>query len=238
MKKALVIMAAALALAGVLIGAVICRPVPENILVRPTSPVVTDRQGKPLRIFLSPDDKWRFHVDFSEISPLLVDTVIAYEDKYFYYHPGVNPFSLARALLQNLREGRIVSGGSTLTMQIARMTVPKERTYSNKLKEIILALRLETRHTKQELIEIYFNLVPYGGNIEGVGAASWMYFGKGPERLSLAEAALLAAIPRSPEETRPDRFPQQAKRARDKVLRRLIDTGKITENNFIEAITR
>jgi penicillin-binding protein 1C len=213
-------------------------PVHPDTLDRPCSPVVTDKHGKPLRIFLSPDDKWRFYVHFSEISPVLIDTVTCYEDRFFYSHPGVNPLALARAFWQNLRRGHVVSGGSTITMQIARMSDPKKRTYLNKLKEIITALRLEMKYSKQELLEIYFNLAPYGGNIEGVGAATWLYLGKAPGKLSLAEAALLASIPQSPEKNRPDKFPKMSLEARNKVLQRLLEMGKISKQEFRDASTR
>jgi penicillin-binding protein 1C len=211
-------------------------PIHEELLNPPPSPVIFDRNGKPLRFFLAPDDQWRFHVSLQEISPRLIEAVIAYEDRWFYFHPGVNPFSIGRALFQNLKTGEIVSGGSTLTMQVARMIERRPRTYRAKLIEMIRALELEFRYSKEEILNFYFNLAPYGGNIQGVSAASWLYFGKDSSRLGPAEVALLVAIPQSPETRRPDLKPKQAKKARDRVLARLLACGKINPQEYRRAL--
>ncbi|HBR28294.1 MAG TPA: penicillin-binding protein 1C, partial [Firmicutes bacterium] len=173
-------------------------PLPWAALERPSSTLVFDREGKVLRAFTSADDMWRIRTDLEQISPLLQKYLVFYEDRWFYYHPGFNPVSLVRALGQNLRSGRVISGGSTLTMQIARMMEPKVRTWRNKAIELFRALQLEQRFSKDELLTVYFNIAPYGGNIEGVAAAAWLYFGKEPARLSPGEAALLTVLPNSP----------------------------------------
>lgn len=211
-------------------------PLPWEAIYRPSSTLVFDREGKVLRAFTSTDDQWRLQTELEQISPVLRKYLVFYEDRWFYYHPGFNPVALVRALVQNLKSGRIISGGSTLTMQIARMIEPKERTWYNKAFEIFRALQLEQRFRKNELLEIYFNIAPYGGNIEGVAAASWLYFGKEPSRLSPGEAALLTVLPNSPSQLRPDLAPDQARRARDKVLKRLFDRQVISAGDYLEAV--
>jgi len=211
-------------------------PLPWAAIFRPSSTLVFDREGKVLRAFTSADDMWRIRTDLEQISPLLQKYLVFYEDRWFYYHPGFNPVSLVRALGQNLRSGRIISGGSTLTMQIARMIEPKARTWRNKAIELFRALQLEQRFSKDELLTIYFNIAPYGGNIEGVAAAAWLYFGKEPARLSPGEAALLTVLPNSPSQFRPDLVPDRAREARDKVLTRLFDYGLIEDVEYREAL--
>jgi penicillin-binding protein 1C len=160
---------------------------------------------------------------------------LAYEDRLFRYHPGVNPYSLGRALVANIRARRIRQGGSTITMQVARLMEPKARTIPNKLAEIFRALQLEITYSKAEILTHYFNLAPYGGNLVGVGAAARFYLDKNPSQLSLGEAALLAAIPQDPNANRPDRDILAAGRARDLVLGRMLDLGKITEEEVFKA---
>ncbi|MGQ9779748.1 MAG: penicillin-binding protein 1C [Bacillota bacterium] len=210
-------------------------PLPTGALFRPSGTLIYDRQGRLLHAFLAVDGKWRIRIPLGEISPHLRRAVLGYEDRWFYRHPGVNPLALLRALLQNARAGRVVSGGSTITMQIARMMEPKPRTVRGKLRELLRAFQLELRYSKRRLLEIYFNIAPYGGNIEGAAAAAWSYFGKEASQLSLGEAALLAALPNSPTAARPDRNPAQAKAARERVLRRLLARGVITKKEFAEA---
>jgi len=210
-------------------------PLPTEKLYPPSSTVVLDRDGRMLRAFLAPDQMWRIRVSANEISPSLKTAAIAYEDKYFYWHFGINPFSVTRAAIANLRAGKIVRGGSTLTMQVARMMEPKERTFLNKLKEAFRAAQLEVHYSKEEILTLYFNRAPYGGNIVGVGAAAYFYFNKSAPQLSLGEAALLAAIPNSPNLLRPDFNPAAAQKARDKVLRLLARAGRITPQRCDEA---
>ncbi len=211
-------------------------PLPYHSLFRPTSTLVFSRDKKLIYAFTSDDDMWRIRTSLSEISPALQQFIVAYEDKWFYWHPGVNPVAILRALRQNIMQRRIVSGGSTLTMQIARIMEPKQRVWYNKIIEIFRAFQLSQRYSKKQLLEIYFNIAPYGGNIEGVAAASWMYFGKEPKQLSYAEAALLAAIPNSPTQLRPDLHPKRAQKARGKVLKYLLRKRLIKKVDYQQAV--
>lgn len=203
-------------------------PLPTGKLNPPSSTLLLDKEGNLLRAFLAPDDMWRLRVESDEISTLLKQAVLAFEDRHFAYHPGVNLISIARAAIANLRAGKIVQGGSTITMQVARLMEPKERTIGSKLFELWRALQLEVHYSKEEILTFYFNLAPYGGNLVGVGAAARVYFNKPPDQLSPGEAALLAAIPNSPNRYRPDLFRQQATLARDKVLKLMQAQGVIT----------
>jgi penicillin-binding protein 1C len=161
---------------------------------------------------------WRFRASTAEVAPVLIDTLVATEDRSFWYHPGVNPFALARAAWQDLWAGRIVSGGSTLTMQAARLLEPRPRTVTSKLIEIARALQLEAHFSKQDILGIWLTLAPYGGNLEGVRAGSLAWFGVSPRLLDGAEAALLVAIPRRPEALRPDRHAERTRVLRDRIL--------------------
>ncbi|MCS0504339.1 penicillin-binding protein 1C [Ancylobacter mangrovi] len=191
---------------------------------------VLDREGRLLRPFALADGRWRLAPDLAEVDRRYVDMLIAYEDHRFYRHGGVDPVAILRAAGQLLTHGRIVSGGSTLTMQVARLLEPRRggglmAKIGAKLSEMRRAIELEARLSKREILALYLALAPYGGNIEGVRAASLAWFGKEPCRLSLAEAALLVALPQSPEMRRPDRHPEEAERARAAVLARLHDAG-------------
>jgi penicillin-binding protein 1C len=183
--------------------------------------VVLARDGTPLRAFPDRDHLWRHPVSLDEVSPRYLEALIGYEDRWFWRHPGVNPFALLRAVWQRAVHGRIVSGGSTLTMQVARMLEPMPRTIGGKLRQCVRALQLELRHSKPEILRLYVNHAPMGGVIEGVEAASRAYLGKSAQRLTDAEAALLAVLPQAPSALRPDRHPDKARLARDKVLRRM-----------------
>lgn len=211
-------------------------PLPLEGINRPSSTLVFGENGDLLRAFTSQDGMWRIQTSLEQISPELKRFLIAYEDRWFYKHGGINPLAICRAFFQNLRHGRIISGGSTITMQIARMMRPKARTLNNKLIEAFRTLQLEHYYSKDQLLEIYFNIAPYGGNIEGVAAASWLYFGKEPTQLSYAEAALLAALPNSPTYLRPDQYPMEARQARDKVLSRMVKFSQLSEVAYQEAI--
>lgn len=197
--------------------------------------MVRDRDGQPLRLFLPADDIWRWPVTLDELPPQLIDALLASEDRWFYRHPGVNPLAILRAARDNLRAGTVVSGASTLTMQIARMAEPKERTLRAKAVELFRALQLERRYTKRELLEIYLNLAPYGGNLEGVGAAAWFYFGKEPAALSSGEIALLTALPRYPVGYDPTRYPERARKVRSAVLDRLVERGVVSAEEAVAA---
>lgn len=191
---------------------------------------VVDRNGKLLRAFATPAGRWRFPVEPKDVDQRFFDLLFAYEDRRFYDHSGVDPWALGRAALQFIAAGgHIVSGGSTLTMQVARLLEPREqRSFKAKLKQIVRAIEIERHLSKDAVLALYLRLAPYGGNLEGIRAATLAYFGKEPRRLTLGEAALLVALPQSPEARRPDRFPQFAKDARDRVLERAAAAGVIT----------
>jgi penicillin-binding protein 1C len=183
------------------------------------SVVVVDRSGRLLRPFTTAQGRWRLPVEVSNIDERYLKLLISYEDKRFYSHMGVDALAIMRSGKQWLKNGRITSGGSTLTMQVARLLEPRsERTLSAKLRQMIRAVQLEWRYSKTEILSLYLVLAPYGGNIEGLRAASLTYFGKEPKRLSLGEAALLVALPQAPESRRPDRYTLAAKKARNRVL--------------------
>jgi penicillin-binding protein 1C len=195
------------------------------------STLVVDKDGKLLRPFITKDGYWRLPVTADEVDQRFLKMLIAYEDKRFFEHHGVDPIALLRAGWQAVTSGRVISGGSTLTMQVARLLEPRpQRSLTDKLAEMIRALQIEQRLTKQEILDLYLQLAPYGGNIEGTRAASLAYFGKEPRRLSTAEAALLVALPQAPEARRPDRRPQVAERARNRVIARLANDGIINSD--------
>ncbi|MBV9589892.1 MAG: penicillin-binding protein 1C [Hyphomicrobiales bacterium] len=193
------------------------------------SPVVLDRSGVLLRAFTTSDGRWRMPVEVQEVDPRYIAMLIAYEDRRFLQHDGIDIYAVVRASLQLLAHGRVVSGASTLTMQVARLLEPRaDRSMSAKLRQMIRAVEIERSRSKSEVLDLYLALAPYGGNIEGLRAASFAYFGKEPKRLSIGEAALLVALPQSPETRRPDRFPQAAERARQLVLERARERGLIS----------
>jgi penicillin-binding protein 1C len=176
-------------------GADLLFPVPAEIEY---APIVEAQDGKVLHAYLTKDEQWRMKTRLDEITPELRKAIIYKEDKYFYYHPGVNMLAIGRAVVNNIVHSRRTSGASTITMQVARMLEPKRRTYINKLAEIFRALQLEIHFTKDEILQLYLNLVPYGSNIQGVKAASILYFNKMPDQLSLAEITALSIIPNRP----------------------------------------
>ncbi|MDO4238244.1 peptidoglycan glycosyltransferase PbpC [Pseudomonas sp.] len=194
-------------------------PLPQDDLAR----VVLAEDGTPLWRFADADGVWRYPVHTREVSPYYLDAVLTYEDRWFYRHPGVNPLALVRATWQNLTGARVVSGGSTLSMQVARLLDPHSRTLQGKLRQLWRTAQLEWHLSKDEILTLYLNRAPFGGTLQGVAAASWAYLGKSPAQLTHAEAALLAVLPQAPSRMRPDRHPQRAQQARDKVLRRLAE---------------
>jgi len=197
--------------------------------------VVVARDGTPLRAFPGDDHVWRHAVSLNEVSPLYLDALVAYEDRLFRWHPGVNPLALVRAGWQWLRHGHIVSGGSTITMQVARIIHPTRRTIAGKLIQIARAFQIERHYSKNEILTLYINYAPMGGVLEGVEAASRAYLGKPSNRLTHAEAALLTVLPQLPSRLRPDRYPERAQVARDKVLRRM--NGRWPEDSIADALT-
>ncbi len=235
---------AALACAGVLaLGLAAADTVLPPPLERYTdrSPMVLARGGEVLRAFLSRDDKWRLGATVAMVDGRYLEALRLYEDRRFYSHPGVDPIAAARAAGQLLASGRVVSGASTLTMQAARLLEPGplglgQRGVGTKLRQMARAFQLERRYSKDEILAIYLTLAPFGGNLEGVRAASLAYFGKEPTHLTWSEAALLVALPQSPERQRPDRHGTRARAGRDKVLRRLHGAGAIGARDLAEAL--
>jgi penicillin-binding protein 1C len=190
------------------------------------SATVLDRDGRLLRAYATSQGRWRLPATVADVDPRFFDVLFAYEDKRFRNHHGVDPLALVRAAFQLASSGRIRSGGSTLTMQVARLLEPRSgRSMVAKLRQIVRAIEIERVLTKDEVLTLYLDLAPYGGNIEGIRAASLAYFGKEPRRLSLGEAALLVALPQSPELRRPDRSAEAARIARSRVLDCFAGTG-------------
>jgi penicillin-binding protein 1C len=208
---------------------------PDLSRVGDLSVLVEDKDGGVLRAFPARDGSWRFPIQLHEVDPRFRRMLLAYEDKRFDSHRGVDPLALLRAVGQLVGHGHVVSGASTLTMQTARLLDPRPRTLLAKLIEMGRALQLEERFGKDEILSIYLTLAPYGGNLSGIRAATRFYFTKEPRELSDAEAALLVALPQSPERFRPDRAPLSAKAARDRVLNRLAATGVLSPTTAEEA---
>jgi len=205
---------------------------------RKVSTTIVDRNGKLLRAYAMANGRWRLPVDAKkDVDPSYIDLLLAYEDQRFREHGGVDPLALARAAYQLVTHGHIVSGGSTITMQLARlMEEPAHhRSFYAKLRQIVRAIEIERQLDKDQILNLYLALAPFGGNLEGVRAASIAYFGKEPKRLSLAEAALLVALPQSPETRRLDRHPEQARAARDHVLDRMVAEHRITAEDAAQA---
>ncbi|RMH84054.1 penicillin-binding protein 1C [Pseudomonas sp. AOB-7] len=207
-------------------------PLPEDDLAR----VVLAEDGTPLWRFADHDGVWRYPVTPDQVSPYYLEALLTYEDRWFRLHPGVNPLALARAAWQNLSGGRVVSGGSTLSMQVARLLDPHGRDLPGKLKQLWRTAQLEWHLSKDEILALYLNRAPFGGTLEGVAAASWSYLGKPPSQLTRAEAALLAVLPQAPSRLRPDRHPERAQAARDKVLRRLAEFRVWPQAQVYEAL--
>ena len=197
--------------------------------------VVLDEHQQPLRTFADENGIWRYPVELTQVSPLYLDALFTYEDRWFWYHPGVNPLSLIRASFQNVTSGRIVSGGSTISMQVARILHPHQRTFAGKFKQILRTMQLEWHLSKEEILTLYLNNAPYGGTIEGVQAASYTYLNKSVDQLTHAEAALLAVLPQAPTRYRPDLHPAAAQQARDKVLNRLAQFDVWTHEHVQDA---
>ncbi len=207
-----------------LVGAVYAVPLPDRDAG--WSVVVEYRDGKPAYVFLSPDDKWRLHVALDRIDPKLVDALVALEDKRFWSHHGVDPIAIARAAWSNLTSGHRVSGGSTLSMQLARLLEPRARTIPSKLADMFRATQLDVRLSKREILEEYLSRTPYGENVEGIESASWAYFGHGPQHLTPVEIATLLAVPQGPARYAPSTANTERLRARrDAILGKLVDAG-------------
>ena len=199
------------------------------------SPVALDRRGAWLRALPVEDGRWRIRADLERTDPAFVKRLIAVEDARFWIHPGVDPLAVARATASAAVTGQVTSGASTLTMQTSRLLTPRPRTVPNKLVEMVRAVQIEARLSKREILALYLTLAPYGGNLEGVRAASLSYFGHEPSALTPGEQALLIALPQSPEARRPDRRPAQAKTARQEVLAKMVRAGALSPLEAEEA---
>ncbi len=217
------------------VAALAAGPVP---VLRPSAPSwqLLSAEGQLLRARLTDAQTWHLPVTLEAVHPRYVDMLLAYEDRRFYWHPGVDPLAVVRAAGQWLRNGHVVSGASTLTMQVSRLVDPRPRTLGGKALEAWRALRIGWHHDKRTVLEAYLNLAPFGGNLQGVRAASLAYFGKEPAHLTDAEAALLVVLPQSPTRLRPDRHPQAARVARDKVLARMAALGVLSAQAVREAM--
>ncbi|WP_407183251.1 penicillin-binding protein 1C [Bradyrhizobium centrosematis] len=204
---------------------------------RQVSTTIVDRNGKLLRAYAMADGRWRLPVDAaSNVDPTYLKLLLAYEDQRFYAHDGIDPLALGRAALQLGTRGHIVSGGSTITMQLARLMEPRrQRSLYAKLRQMVRAIEIERSLSKEQILDLYLALAPYGGNLEGIRAASIGYLGKEPKRLSLAEAALLVALPQSPETRRLDRHPEAASKARDRVLDRMVEEHVVSAEDARQA---
>ena len=196
---------------------------------------VFDKDGNLLRAFTGKDDCWLMPVELKELNPAFINATVSVEDKRFWRHHGVDPGAVLRAAGLNASNGRVISGASTISMQVIRLFEGRKRTLPNKIIEAAHAVYLERLYSKEDILKLYFEIAPYGGNIHGVKAASLRYFQKNPEDLSLAECALLAGLPQSPSRLRPDRYPGRAKERRDRVLLSMLKNGYITGSRFREA---
>ncbi len=205
------------------------------------STIVTDNKGEVINAYLTSDQKWRMKTELNEISPLLKKTIIAKEDKYFYSHPGVNPIAVIRAFFKNIFRMKRTSGASTITMQVARALEPRKRNILSKMIEMFRAFQLEWKYSKDEILQMYLNLVPYGGNIESVKSASQLYFKKNPDHLSLAEITSLSIIPNRPSSLvmgkNNDRIIQERNRWLRKFAKDKIFTEKEIEDALAEPLT-
>jgi len=239
--RTILTIAGGLGTAGALAGAIWAHslgpaPLGKNLEY---SHVVLDREGRLLRAYATTEGRWRLPVAERDVDPRFLKLIFTYEDKRFREHHGIDPLSMGRAAVQLVTRGQIISGGSTISMQVARLLEPRERrSLGAKMRQIVRALELERALGKDGVLALYLALAPYGGNLEGVRAASLAYFGKEPRKLSLAEAALLVALPQSPELRRPDRFPTAARAARDRVLDRAALAGLMPRDEIARAKTQ
>lgn len=197
---------------------------PRHLFKVPYSTVVTDRQEELLGARIAEDGQWRFP-PCDTVPDKFARCLLTFEDQYFYSHPGVNPLAIARAIGQNLRHGKVVSGGSTLTMQVIRLSRNRPRTWGEKLIEMILATRLEWRYTKKKILALYASHAPMGGNVVGLDAAAWRYFSHPASELSWAEAATLAVLPNAPSAIHPGKGRKTLRQKRNRLLKRLWQEG-------------
>lgn len=197
-------------------------PMPNAVELKKFSQLVVDKNGQPLRAFADNRGVWRYPTKQSQVSKNYLQALINYEDRAFWQHHGINPLSLFRAVGQLVVNGRAISGGSTITMQVARILEPHSKSVPGKLWQMFRAFQLEFYLEKQQILELYLNYAPFGGPIEGIEAATYTYLGKSAKDMTDAEAALMAVLPQSPSRFRPDRHSERAEKARNKVLDRLL----------------
>ncbi len=200
------------------------------------SKVILAKDGTMLSAFLTPDDKWRMETNLDEVSPDLIKAIITKEDSWYYWHLGVNPVSVIRALFSNITSGRVVSGASTISMQVVRILEPGKRNYLNKIGEMLRAVQLEFHYSKKEILEIYLSHLPFGGNIEGVKSAAYIYFNRPPSKLSLAQSVLLAEIPNNPNKYRLDKNISDALKARNFRLKIFIEDKNFPKKYLEDAL--
>ena len=208
-------------IAGLILIPVLVAPMPR--FTTPLSTVVEARDGSLLGARIADDGQWRFPPG-EEVPEKFRKAILTFEDKYFYYHPGINPVAILRALRDNMRSGGIVSGGSTITMQVARLSRGnRPRTYGEKIIEIFQAFRMELFRSKKQILRIYAANAPFGGNIVGLDAAAWRYDGKAPADITWAEAAALAVLPNSPSLVYTGRNQEILSKKRNDLIRKLYE---------------
>lgn len=203
---------------------------------KPYSKIILAKDGALLTAFLTPDDKWRMRTVLDEVSPDLIQAIIEKEDRWFYWHPGINIFSIARALYSNIVSGETVSGASTITMQLARILEPGDRTYWNKFLEILRAVQIELHFSKDEILEMYLSYLPMGGNIEGVKSAAYIYFDRPPSKLSLAQSIMLAVLPNDPNKLRLDIPSEYALQFRNSWINKFKSLETFPEEDLTDAL--
>lgn len=204
----------------------------EEIRNIPYSTLVQDKDGRILHAFTNVSGRWLMRTSLDDLNPDFVKATLAIEDRNFFKHHGVDLGAVLRAAFQNVSNARKISGASTISMQTVRLLENRPRNLFSKVIEGVHALRLETLYSKKDILRMYFELAPYGGNIHGIKAATWKYYGKSPKGLTLPESALLAGLPQSPSRLRPDRYPDRAKKRRDRVLASMSRDGVIGANQF------
>jgi len=211
-------------------GLLLFLPLPERVTPAYSTAVYSDK-GELLRPYLTPEGIWRFPVDLSTLPAFVIPALLAREDQRFYHHLGVDPIAIARAAIQNILAGRVVSGGSTITMQLARLLEPHPRTFTAKIIEAFLALQLELRLSKDDILRLYLAYAPYGGNIEGISAAAHVYFQHAPADITIAETAILLLLPQAPSRWR-HYDEQQWRAARRQVLDQWLELGLIKPQQY------
>ncbi|MDH6359078.1 penicillin-binding protein 1C [Parabacteroides sp. PF5-9] len=209
---------------------------PRQLFNETYSTVVTDYQGELLGARIADDGQWRFP-ERRTVPEKMTICMIEFEDRHFFYHWGVNPLAIGRAIIQNIKEKRVVSGGSTITMQTIRLARNKSRTIGEKLIEMILATRLEFRYSKKDILGLYASHAPFGGNVVGLDAAAWRYFGHAVDQLSWAEAATLAVLPNAPAIIHPGKSREALLKKRNRLLNRLLESGRIDVSTYELALS-